>query len=50
MLVDLKGRQDFSQPLAANKAQWSPEVHIACAAWICYGKQKGTKRSPKLQA
>lgn len=50
LLVDLKGRQDFSQPLAANKVQWSPEVHIACAAWICYGEQKGTKRSPKLQA
>lgn len=50
LLVDLKGRQDFSQPLAANKAHWRPEVHIARAAWICYGEQKVAKRSPRLQA
>lgn len=49
MLVDLKGRQDFSQPLAANKAHWRPEVHIVLAVRIYHGEQKVAKRSPRLQ-
>jgi hypothetical protein len=43
-------KADFSQPLAANKAHWRPEVHIALAAWIGCGEQKVAKRSPGLQA
>lgn len=43
MLMDLKGRQDSSQPLAANKAHWRPEVHKALAAMRNRRWQRGAQ-------
>lgn len=38
--MDLKGKQDSSQFLGANRPHWGSKVYPALVAWMWYGEQK----------